>query len=164
MDPACQIDIYSTDAGYLFRILGRGTRRESPAVRDFIFGALDDGADIVVDLNQCEHLDSTCLGCLVILTQQSEQTTGSFSLFADTATRQRLFGTSHLDRVLAFADGLPESNGPPVSLQITNLERREFCQHLVETHQKLAELGGPSAGTFQRIVDQLKHEMEQLLL
>ena len=163
MDPACQIEIYCVESGYLFRIVGRGTLRESPAVRDFVYGALDDGADIVIDLNECEHLDSTFLGCLVILTQRSNQTTGSLGLFASDKTKQRLFGTSHLDRVLTFTDEHDECIGAPVSLQITNLERREFCQHLLDTHEKLAQLGGPSAETFQRIVVQLKQELEQLI-
>ena len=36
------IAIHRSDTGYLFRIVGRGTVRESPAVRDFVCGALED--------------------------------------------------------------------------------------------------------------------------
>ena len=95
----CSIEILRIEKGYLFRIVGRGTLRESPAVRDFVCGAIEDGADVVMDLSQCEHLDSTFLGCLVILHQRAERDGGSFSVFADELARQRLFGVSHLDRV-----------------------------------------------------------------
>ena len=66
MENSCSIQIYGVETAYLFRIVGRGTRRESPAVRDFVRGALEDGANVVIDLSPCEHLDSTFLGCLVI--------------------------------------------------------------------------------------------------
>ncbi len=91
-DP-CQIGIYRTLTGYLFRITGRGTLRESPAFRDFVCGAIEDGAQVVLDLSACEHLDSTFLGCLVMIHQRGESDGGSFALFADRAIRENLFGS-----------------------------------------------------------------------
>lgn len=163
-EASCQIKIFCVDGGYLFRIVGRGSMRESPAFRDFVSGALEDGANVVVDLSPCEHLDSTFIGCLVILNQRAGGELGSFSLFGNETVRERLFGYSHLDRILTFVDELPTCSEAPVSLQVTNLERREFCQHLIDAHDKLAELGGPSSNTFQRIVDELKRELDELLL
>ena len=162
MENNCSIEIYRIHTGYLFRIVGRGTLRESPAVRDFVCGAIEDGADVVMDLSQCEHLDSTFLGCLVILHQRAELDGGSFSVFADELVRQRLFGVSHLDKIIVFVEQLPECLGSSVQLQITKLDRKEFCQHLLATHRRLAELGGPAAETFQRIVEQLQREFDQL--
>lgn len=163
VEQPCNIQIDRIDNGYLFRVVGRGTLRESPAVREFACGAIEDGVDVLMDLSRCEHLDSTFLGCLVILKQRGEGNGGSFRVYADKSVRDRLFGVSHLDRVLPFNEQLPKSAGAPVSFQVTNLKRKEFCQHLLDTHHSLAELGGPSAQTFQRIVDQLKVEVDELL-
>ena len=163
VDRPCNIEIDRTADGYLFRVVGRGTMRESPAVRDFGCGAIEDGADVLVDLSECEHLDSTFLGCLVVLNQRSQVSKGSFRVYASQEARDRLFGVSHLDRVLTFDERLPATIGMPVTLQITNLQRHEFCEHLLDTHHRLAELGGPSAETFQRIVEQLKQELDEML-
>ena len=162
VESTCSIEIYRIETGYLFRIVGRGTLRESPAVRDFVSGAIEDGADVVMDLSPCEHLDSTFLGCLVILHQRAQCDGGSFSVFADDLVRQNLFGASHLDRIMVFVEQLPECLGESVQLQVTNLDRKEFCQHLLATHRRLADLGGPAALTFQRIVEQLQRELDRL--
>ena len=67
MSDPCTLTIHRTKFGYLLRLVGRGTMRESPTVRDFACGAIEDGAEFVVDLSACEYLDSTFLGCLVLL-------------------------------------------------------------------------------------------------
>ncbi len=157
IEKSCTITICRSNTGYLFRVVGRGTLRESPAVRDFVSGAMDDGVDVVMDLSQCEHLDSTFLGCLVILQQRGGP--GLFQVYADEPTRHRLFGASHIERVLVFLDRLPDGVGEPVVLHTTYLDREELGQHLLHTHRKLAELGGPCAETFQRVVKRLQEEL-----
>lgn len=162
MHAPCQISIFTTSAGYLFQVVGRASLRESPALRDFVQNALDDGADVVVDLSQCAHMDSTFLGCLVLLHQHSESTKGVFSVYADQSMRRVLFGTSHLDLVLPFAAEPVACHGQPVRLAVMDLKGKQLCEHLVETHRQLADLGGPSAETFQRIVERLLQELKQL--
>lgn len=164
MDTSCHIEIDRIDSGYLFRVAGTGTLRESPAVRDFVCGAIEDGVFVVMDLSACERLDSTFLGCLVVLHRRGERHGGSFRLYADAETRQRLFGSSKLDQLLSFVESTPESRGTPVALRVTPLERKEFGTHLLECHRRLAELGGPSAETFRRIVDQLQKELGEVQL
>ena len=158
MGEPCTVTIHPTKTGYVIRLVGRGTMRESPTVRDFVCGAIEDGAEIVFDLSACEYLDSTFLGCLVLLHKRGMSRDGSFSVHADESVRQRLLGNVRLLDVLVFTDALPEWFGAPVSLQVTKLDRTEFCRHLLETHRKLAELGGPAADTFRRIADQLADE------
>ena len=117
---------------------------------------------MVLDLSACEHLDSTFLGCLVMIHQRGESGGGSFALFADRTIRENLFGSCRLEQVLTFTDQLPASIGAPVTFQITRLDRKEFCQHLLDTHRKLADLGGPAADTFRSIVEQLAKELKEL--
>ncbi len=159
MGEPCTVTIYRTETGCVVRLVGRGTMRESPAVRDFVCGAIEDGADIVLDLSACEFLDSTFLGCLVLLDKRGKDRGGSFSVHAGESARKNLLATVGLQHVLSFVDECPACIGVPVTLPVTNLQRTEFCQHLLETHRKLAELGGPSADTFRRIADQLVDEL-----
>jgi anti-anti-sigma factor len=158
----CTITIHRTAGGYLFRVAGRGTMRESPAVRDFVCGAIEDGADTVLDLSECEYLDSTFLGCLVMLHERGKSHKGSFGVVADDSTRKRLLHTIGLDRLLTFADGCPQTTGDCVELKITELERLEFGEHLLETHRKLAELGGPAAAAFHKVADELAQDIRKL--
>ena len=162
MTDHCTLTIHRTESGYLFRIAGRGTNRESSAVRDFVCGAIEDGADVVLDLSTCEYLDSTFLGCLVLLHQRAAAHPGTFVVFADESTRERLLRQVGLDRLLCFVEALPPCTGEAVSLEVPTLERMEFCEHLLESHEKLAELGGPTAQTFASIAKQLAKELEDM--
>ncbi len=83
-------------------------------------------------------------------------------MFADDSVREKLLATVRLDRFLDFTEQRPQCLGEPVVLDVSILERTEFGHHLLETHRKLAELGGPAAGVFRRAVEQLEQELEDL--
>ncbi len=161
MNDSCTLAIHLTQNGYVFRIDGRGTMHESASVRDFISGAIEDGVDVVLDLSACEYLDSTFLGCLVLLHQRSKSHKGTFSVFADESARNRLLASVQLHRYLDFTEESPECLGEPVSLHVSKLDRAEFGQHLLATHRKLAELGGPSAETFKKVADEIARELDE---
>jgi hypothetical protein len=134
--------------------------RESPTVRDFIGGAIDDGAQVTLDLSQCEYLDSSFLGCLVMLQRRGDPARQQFHVFADMAQQEALLSGCQLQKLLSFAPQLPPATGESVELQAVNLQRTEFCGHLLETHRELAKLEGPAAATFQRIADQIAQDLE----
>jgi anti-anti-sigma factor len=161
MRKSCTVNVSRSDSGYLVTLVGRGTMRESPAVRDFASGVMEDGSRIVLDLSNCEYLDSTFLGCLVLLHKRGAGNVRRFSVFAPEETRQRLLASVRLHQILEFVKDRPACLGDPVELPVAELERIEFCQHLMETHRKLAELGGPAADAFRRIADQLAREFEE---
>ena len=160
MEESCALAIHRTEAGYLFRIDGHGTMRESVAVRNFVCGALEPADDVVVNLSNCDYLDSTFLGCLLILHQRSSACAARLTVFASDAARKRLLSALRLEQVLCFTDELPECVGAPAMLEVSRVGQPEFAYHLVETHRKLAELGGPAAATFQAIVEDLARELE----
>lgn len=162
MPQACKIGIHRTEDGYLLHLDGRGTLRESPAVRDVVHAAIQDGAHVVLDLSDCTYLDSSFLGCLVILHQCGDDASGSFSVVANETIRKSLLAGSHLDRVLTFTEPCPEGLGNTVTLEVTSLDRLKLCRHLFETHRQLAELAGPAADTYRRIAEQLARELESI--
>jgi len=160
MGESANLAIYCTESGYLLRVARRGTLHESPAVRDFVEGAVEDGADIVLDLSVCEYLDSTFLGCLVILQRGSKNSDGSFAVLADESVQRKLLRTAGLHHLLTFVDERPQSIGEPVELRTSNLQRNDFCRHLLEAHRKLADLGGPTADEFRGVAEQLAKELD----
>lgn len=160
MSKSCTLTITPVSGGYLFQVAGRGTMHESPSVRDFIGGAIDDGASVTLDLSECEYLDSTFLGCLVMLQRRGDPARQQFQVFADAAKQEALFSGCQLQKVISFASDLPAATGHSVELQAVNLQRMEFCGHLLETHRTLAKLEGSAAATFQRIADQIARDLE----
>ena len=162
MSASGNIAICRTAMGYLLRVAPRGTVQESPAVRDFVCRAMDEGIDILLDLSACDYLDSTFLGCLVIMHQRGRISRGSLTVFADESVRRRLFGTCQLEVLLSFATELPPCISHPIPLQTSSLGRTALCEHLIATHRQLADLGGPAAETFRRIAERLTRELHGL--
>jgi len=159
MGERCTLTIHRTGSGCLIRVAGRGTMWESPSVRDFVCGTIEGGADVVLDLSECEYLDSTFLGCLVMLHERGKTRDGSFAVFADQSRREKVLGSVRLHRLLSFVDECPHCLGDPVGLNVSVLEGAAFGHHLLETHRRLAELGGPAAPSFRRAVKQLEKEL-----
>lgn len=159
MNGECEITVGRTGDGYLVRLAGRGTMQQSPSLRDFACGALEDGAAVVVDLSECDYLDSTSLGCLVVLHKRAESNGGRFEVVVDDAKRRQLFGSCNLDQVLHLRDEPPQTTSDVVSLPTTDLERDEFGRHLLETHEELVRAGGPQMNAFKSVVERLRKEL-----
>ena len=161
MDDSTLVTVKRSESGYIVRVQGKGTRHESPSVRDFVCGAIEDGASVVLDLAGCEYLDSTFLGCLVILHKRGCENDGRFRVCADESAINKLLHPTRLDQVLSFCPALPESRGNPVALKPVELERLEFGQHLLATHDELAQIGGPHSTAFELVADQLRRELSE---
>lgn len=155
------VSVGQTPSGSAIRIEGRGTMRESPAVREFAVRALDQGTErLMIDLEGCDYLDSTFLGCLVDLHRRYGVTEPPrFVVSAPAATVQRLLAASRLDRFLRPTEERPEILGEAVVLPSQALETTELGRHVMECHRRLAEIGGPNQAIFERIADQLAEEL-----
>ena len=96
--------------GYVIRVDGRGTVRESPALRELGTSCLDGDVDarLTVDLSQCEFLDSTFLGCLVAL-QKLGTGVGQerFVIAAPVERRKALLSATVFDQFFNQTDVLP---------------------------------------------------------
>jgi anti-anti-sigma factor len=161
MAETCNLAIHRTESGYVFRIAGRGTHQESASLKDFVCGAVEGGANVVLDLSPCDYLDSTFLGLLLILHQLGESSEGSFAVLADEDARRKLLCTAGLDQLLPFAEEPPECIGKPVTLELSKPDEREFGKHVLEMHRLLAELGGPAADAFREVADQLQKDLDE---
>jgi len=146
--------------GFLVRVQGRGTMRESPGFCRFAHDALTNGARVVVDLSECSYLDSTFLGCLVGLHKHpGAWGSRTFVVAASLPVRQKLLGPTRLDRVLLFSDESPVACGEVVPLTSQQLNPSEFGHHVMQCHERLAELGGEDSAKFEQIAKQLAREL-----
>ena len=147
------------DRGYVARLEGRGTMKESPALRGFVRGVLDfeQNAEVVLDLSMCEYLDSTFQGCLIGLHESFS--CERFTIAGPPETIAKLFGPTHIEQLFTVRCEPLHCQGEWCPLPVAPLSRMELGQHLVECHRRLAEAGGPEAKTFSRIADQLDLEL-----
>jgi anti-anti-sigma regulatory factor len=161
------IHVAQGSAGFLVRVEGWGTMRESPLLQEFAWECLDGNASpLVVDLSACEYLDSTFLGCLVGLHRHfGRGSSPRFVVAAGPQQRQRLLAPLQLHRVLKLIDEAPQPSGdwlalctgrgPPAS------DPKQLGQHLLECHRRLAELGGTNEVVFSPIVEQLARDLRE---
>ncbi len=170
---ASAIRVAHTTIGFLARVEGWGTMRESPLLQEFAWECLEGNArPLVVDLSVCGYLDSTFLGCLVGLHQHfGRDRPPRFVVAAGAEQRQRLLAPLQLHRVLNLIDEAPHCPGNWVTLCASDsratdsraLERDPKRQgpHLLECHRRLAELGGANEVAFGPIVAQLADDLQK---
>jgi anti-anti-sigma regulatory factor len=149
---------------FVARVEGRGTLRESPAFHTFVSELFRSypAAVLTLDLEDCEYLDSTFLGCLISLGKlYARGPARRFVIAATPATRSRLLVTTHVDRVLPLINILPAEAPEWSTIPIEPIEAHELGCHVMECHEHLAEVGGPQATAFRSIVEHLAHDLGQ---
>lgn len=164
--PACRIEIAPTAAGFVVRVAGRGTARESRVVRDAATRALQSTppAEVAISLLDCEYLDSTFLGCLLQMHRIAAAAAGAqFYVAIPTDRRAKLFGSMRLDRVVRCVEAPPAACGPSLEMRAPPVEghAEESARHVMECHRQLAALDTPMRAIFARIADEIEHELKK---
>jgi len=155
------VKVGRTRLGYRIRIEGRGTLRESPAVRAFARQVFEEEpASLVIDLTACDYLDSTFLGCLVHLLRYDGTTAAPrLLLAAHPQDCKRLLAPNCLDTLFKVTEDCPEVIGEDLELPPLTASRDDLGRHVLECHRRLVELGGPNRDAFQGVVDRLDQEL-----
>jgi anti-anti-sigma regulatory factor len=149
-----------TDLGFRLRVEGRGTLQESRPAETFVGEAMVMAdAIVVIDLSDCEYLDSTFLGCLLGLYRQFGPSRLHIAAPADRT--KKLFGPTKLDVALRVSGELPTVIGQYVTLAPEAIDSKEMARHIMECHRRLAEIPGPQQTAFAAIAQQLARELEK---
>jgi anti-anti-sigma factor len=161
-DPQGVLKIAPIDGGLMVRVEGRGTMRESAVARESLLPTLagDTPLQAVVDLTACEHLDSTFLGCLMDLHRAAAAKGGGFAVACDAENCKRLLGAMRLDRLLRVLPQPPAPLADWTTLSMPALDPAALSRHVLQCHARLAELDTPLQPVFQKIVAQLRKELE----
>jgi hypothetical protein len=115
---------------------------------------------LVVDLSQCDYLDSTFLGCLVSLHRRYNQTAlHRFQVAASCAQSQKLLAPTRLNHLLDLTEVCPKPIADVLEISRPFLPTADLGRHIMECHRRLAELGGPLAAPFRSAADQLASEL-----
>lgn len=158
-----QVWAYRTRTGYLIRVEGHGTMRESHAVQKFVAGTLsDDTLTLSIDLNDAQFLDSTFLGCLVGLQKTwGQRKPDCFQVIATAEQVKKLLTPTRIHTLLTITDKADDVLGDRVAITAGVMEPRDLGRHIMECHRQLAEIEGPDQNAFRRIADHLAEELNK---
>lgn len=137
---------------------------ESPAAHAFVERSIREGAtSVYVDVSECAYLDSTFLGSLLDLHRRhGKEKPAKFSLVATPEARAKLFQPTHLHTVFNFADEVPKSVQTWVDLPCLPARTPgDLARHVMECHQRLAEIDSPSRASFAAVAQQLERELSK---
>lgn len=163
MNPA-SIQLAWAEDSAIIKWHGRGTLRESPFFKTFVTRLLDEskGIRVLVDLVDCEYLDSTFLGCLVGLHRRHNANHQSrFELLADGASTARLLAPCHLDKVLPIQRDVPDPDSDWTPIDWESASPEQLGQHVMACHQLLAETPCPQAPAFRRVAEHMEEELRR---
>jgi len=129
---------------------------------DTAMAILDSGRRLIVDLAQCQHLDSTVLGTLYELVQQAARADVDIR-FQNVRSElidafRELSMRSVIERITAAPVAVPAQRSV-IDLKATNPARQQ--QRLLQAHEKLAELSEENQAEFGALIEQLRSELEQ---
>ena len=69
---ASKLQVGRIENGFILRVQGRGTMRESRVAHEFAMRCLPDAtSQMMIDLSGCDYLDSTFQGCLLDLPSEA---------------------------------------------------------------------------------------------
>lgn len=150
------------EGGYAVQITGTGTMREGAAVQAFAREAFKDPrARLVLDLHDCEGLDSTFLGTLVVLHRQTQRDPRRFTVAVDQSGAKRLLGQCRLERMLTIDPERPHLQGEATRIPAASLEPADLARLVIDCHRMLAETCGPDAEAFIGVADRLERELRR---
>jgi anti-anti-sigma factor len=158
------IRVHEDPQALTFRVSGRATMQQSPAVLRVANESLAAGVSTLrVDLRDCAYMDSTFLGSLLALKRAAGANGGAdFALVAPSAVCRGLLRQMGMDRVLRIIEE-PET-GPADDgreLEVSSTERQTaFQETVVRAHQELAALPGSGADQFKSIASKLTKAWE----
>lgn len=148
--------------GFVVIVQGRGTMGESLVVKAFVNGVMDDAsATLVIDLSNCTYLDSTFLGTLISMHRRFSKPAERFFLAAPSEKCKAVFRSNRLDTLLKIRPDKPRLTTEPIALPAVDVTARGIGEHVMESHERLVELGGENARAFAAIVQKLRGELKQ---
>lgn len=156
---ASEFQIGRFSDGLIVRIVGHGRMQESLAFRAAVEPSLDVGM-VIFDATECDYVDSTFLGALIMMKKASERSAERrFVIAASQTTRVKLFSTSSLDGYFDFIEAPPEPLDKFLSIDVSKVEPAQLGHHVMRCHKLLADLGGQQAEAFKAIADRLAKEL-----
>ncbi|MBO7543630.1 STAS domain-containing protein [bacterium] len=141
------------------KIFGRGTFQTVADFRDFVKKSLDEGMGVLIDLSNCETLDSTFIGTLVALSMKSKAAGESrLKLFNVSDHVRNIFTTLGLQGILDINEAAPGEGGDYSPIASTVHSKVEITDLMLDAHLTLSKINERNAVEFKDVVEFLKQQ------
>lgn len=160
------------DARHAFvRVVGRGSFKVSPALKEFATATLvGDCAELVLDMKDCIGMDSTFMGVLAGIALRLRARNGRV-VMVNLASRTRgLLATLGLDQVVtpyltgevpADLAALLSDAASLAALEDRERSTQETAQTMLEAHQNLVELSPDNLPKFKDVLAFLREDLKR---
>ncbi len=143
------------------RIVGRGTLKIGPALRDFFASAEGGGIRRAeIDLSACETLDSTMLGILAGLAMRLRRQGGDMAVSGLSIKTLGLFRTLGLDRLI---EPMPTPADGPSGLRPLDRDStaRQADETILEAHETLVEAEASNLPKFRDVIEFMRDSVSR---
>ncbi|HON87888.1 MAG TPA: STAS domain-containing protein [Spirochaetia bacterium] len=133
---------YKKEANTIYiRATGHITANSCSQLKDRVFEDFDSDnspQSILIDLSQCEYMDSTFMGLIAGFNKRLLRSgKGPLTLFKVTATCQKLLKTMGIANLVTLSDDLPQF---PAMMEPMNTSENATPEFILDSHNNLIEL------------------------
>lgn len=144
------------------RVVGRGTFRVGPSMKQFGLSAFDRGCDrLVMDMRDCVGMDSTFMGVLAGLATLWRRRNGEVvlsNMSEKNCFLVKMLGLSHLVRM----DTGESPKVPVVEQRLdTAADKRTITETMITAHEALVEVAPENLVKFKDVLTYLKEDLER---
>jgi anti-sigma B factor antagonist len=178
MNASKGISVGCTGSKVYVRVVGRGTFQNGQPLRGFALEMIDQGyKEFVVDLSQCQGMDSTFLGVLagIGLRLRQNGNHGKVHILNVSASNMELLQTLGLDRLFSVDACLIDwgKNPPPAETDLRKLpdsdvdalgkpvNKNETSDLMLEAHDNLVRCDERNAPKFKDLTRFLREKIER---
>ena len=157
-----RVRVYQHNQTVTFQVEGQATMQHSPTVRQYAEQSLSAGMTAIsVDLRRCIHMDSTFLGTLLFLKRLVErQEKGEFVLVSPSSQSRQLLREMGLEKIFAVVDVEELAADVWTDLKSGPGDLTAFKRNVVQAHQELGRLEGPTGETFRVLATEMAQELD----
>ena len=160
-----EIAVGSISGGLYIHMQGRATQRTVPTadhlVNDYLASKPAE-ITIVIDLEGCEWLDSTCAGWVVALTRRVKATPGARTVLSSCSERcKRSLAKMGLTPLLILEDVPPPEETRVIPCQTRDQLSSAELEFMLAAHEELAAVNDANQRVFGPIVATLRSQTEK---
>ena len=145
------------------KVSGRANFECGIPLRSFSKNFGDNIKKIIIDLGECESMDSTFMGILTMLSLKTKKLNIPLELLNSSTSVRALLRGLGVEKMFEFIDGSAvefEENG--VVAETDNANRTEAARTVVEAHKALMNVSLDNIAKFEKVVEFAEDDLRRL--
>ena len=145
------------------KVSGRANFECGIPLRSFSKNFGDNIKKIIIDLGECESMDSTFMGILTMLSLKTKKLNIPLELLNTSASVRALLRGLGVEKMFEFIDGSAvESEENGMVAETDNANRTEAARTVVEAHKALMNVSLDNIAKFEKVVEFAEDDLRRL--